>query len=344
MMLRQLPVLLALMLTACSDPYQGPVSDHFDGGRFHDAQAFDKNWPDLLRYWWERKPGGWKRDLTVPPGPRPPANKAAGELRLTFVNHASVLIQADGLNILTDPIWSERASPVQWAGARRFRPPGIRFEDLPGIDMVIISHNHYDHFDLPTLKRLKDAYDPWFIVGLGQSALLKSEGIAKTAELDWWQPWRMPNGCALWGAPSRHWSSRGVPGDRNKTLWLSYVIETQAGPVYFAGDTGYDDQFVRAREKFGAMRAALLPIGAYKPRWLTDYQHMDPAQAVRAHDDLQSAFSLGIHYGTFELSEEGQLQPVLDLEYARAARGLTAQSFAAPEFGAGYDVHKLDRA
>lgn len=332
-------MLCACLFTACSaDRYDGPVSDHFDGTRFFDPiEAFAKDWTDLWRYFREREPGEWTRDVETPPGPRPAPRVADGAMRVTVVGHATVLIQVDGLNLLTDPIWSERASPLSFAGPKRFVPPGIAFQHLPTIDAVLISHDHYDHLDLPTLKRLQDRFDPVFVVGLGQSALLHDKNINRTVELDWWQSWSLPNGCKLWGARSRHWTGRG-PGGRNRSLWLSYVIGTRGGPVYFAGDTGYGAHFSAARQRFGSMRHALLPIGAYKPRWLTAYQHMDPAQAVQAHGDLESQSSLAIHFGTFELADDGQAESVRDLAKARALRGVEESAFRAPEFGRGYDV------
>jgi L-ascorbate metabolism protein UlaG (beta-lactamase superfamily) len=340
MSLRVVLILLSLALGSCTG-HRGAPSDHFDGERFFDPVApFDKSWHDLWRYYLEREPGAWTRDLSRPPGARPPAGVADGGLHVVYVGHATTLIQVDGQNILTDPIWSERASPVSFAGPRRYTPPGIAFEDLPRIHVVLISHDHYDHLDLPTLQRLRAEFDPVFVVGLGQSALLRDRGFERTVELDWWQPWAMPNGCKLWGTPARHWTGRGL-GPRNRSLWLSFVIETNGGPVYFAGDTGYGPQFREARERFGPMRYALLPIGAYKPRWLTDYQHLDPGQAVRAHLDLGAAASLGIHFGTFELADDGQFEPVQDLAAARAARKLGEAQFRAPEFGGGYDVPPL---
>lgn len=327
--------------TAVQDAYDGPPSDHFDGERFFNpGLRFDKGFSDLWRYWKERQPGEWTRDLNAPPGARPPPSVDDGGLRATFIGHATVLIQVDGLNLLTDPIWSERASPVSFAGPRRYTPPGVAFEDLPKIDVVLISHDHYDHLDLPTLTRLRDDFDPVFIVGLSQAALLHDAGIARTMELDWRQSWNMPNGCKLWGAPSRHWTGR-LATRRNLSLWMSYVIETRGGPVYFAGDTGYGAHFRATRAQFGPMRYAFLPIGAYQPRWLTAYQHMDPAEAVQAHLDLDAAASMGIHFGTFELSDDGQFEPVTDLARARKSKRVDEAAFRAPEFGGGYDVPGL---
>lgn len=321
--------------------YHGPHSDHFDGEAFFNPEGrFNKSWRDLWTYYRTRQPGVWTRDLDKPPAAAPPATVSGNHLRVTFIGHATTLIQVDGLNILTDPIWSERASPFSFAGPRRFTPPGIAFDDLPRIDMVLISHDHYDHLDLPTLRRLRDQFDPVFIVGLGLAQRLHDDGIRRTAELDWWQPWGMPNGCKLWGAQAKHWTGRS-PMSRNQSLWLSFVIETNGGPVYFAGDTGYGDQFKKARQRFGPMRYALLPIGAYKPRWLTAYQHMDPAEAVQAHLDLGAQASMGVHFGTFELSDDGQFEPVEDLATAREAQGVAPDFFRAPEFGGGYDVLPL---
>lgn len=313
--------------------WQGPKTDHFDGERFLTPAPFEIGALDLFRYWRQSTPGVWRRDLDLAPGPKPVAQVGNGALTMTYVNHATVLVQADGLNILTDPIWSERASPVSFAGPRRYRPPAIAFDDLPKIDVVVISHNHYDHFDLPTLDRLNAAHQPVFLVPPGDGFRLRERGYARVVELDWWQSYPLPNGCAIHAAPSQHWSTRSVPGDRNRSLWLAWVIGTRGGPVYFAGDTGYGPHFAAARARYGAMRAALLPIGAYLPRWLTAYQHVDPVQALQAHVELGSARSFGIHYGTFALADDGQTQPVTELAAAVAARGLAPESFAAAEFG-----------
>jgi L-ascorbate metabolism protein UlaG (beta-lactamase superfamily) len=328
-----------MTLGACRTlpPVEVPPNDHFDGQRFHNAEPFEKGFLDLLRYYWQREPGVWQHDLTLPPGAPPPQRMGEGALRVTVVNHATVLIQADGLNVLTDPIWSERASPLSWVGPRRYVPPGLRFEELPKIDVVLISHNHYDHLDVPTLQRLQAAHDPMFYVGLGESATLRDAGLQRITELDWGNVVRLPNGRQLHGEPSVHWTGRGL-GDRNRTLWLSYVLETAGGPVYFAGDTGWGPQFAASRRRHGRMRLALLPIGAYEPRWLTAEQHLDPWQAVAAHQALEAKVSIAIHFGTFELSEEGQLEPVRALAEARSEAGLSEAAFIAPEFGAGYDL------
>lgn len=320
--------------------YRGPVSDHFDGELFHNAEPFEKGLAELLRWQRTRRRGLWTRDLRPHAVPPPPPRVGEGALRATWVNQATVLLQADGLNLLTDPVWSERASPVQWAGPRRYRAPGIAFEALPPIDGVIVSHNHYDHMDADTLRRLRREHDPVFVTALGNAAALREWGITKIVELDWGQSWALPNGRRLTAERAQHWSGR-AGYDRNHALWMSCVIETAGGPVYFAGDSGYGTHFGAIRARHGAMRLALLPIGAYLPRWFMAYQHMDPAEAVQAHLDLQSAFSLGIHYGSFELADDGQEEPVVDLQKALVAQGLAQSLFPAAAFGAGYDVPAL---
>lgn len=321
--------------------HRGPVTDHFDGERFHNGQPFGKSAAELLRWRLSRKRGVWQRDLRPHGQPPPPARVGEGTLRATWVNQATVLLQFDGLNLLTDPVWSERVSPVQWAGPQRFRAPGIPFEQLPQIDVVVVSHNHYDHMDADTLRRLWREHDPQFVCALGDARHLRGWGLTKIVELDWNQSWTLPNGRRITAERARHWSGR-AGYDANFTLWMSCVIETAGGPVYFAGDSGYGGHFADIRRRHGAMRLALLPIGAYLPRWFMAYQHMDPAEAVQAHLDLDAAFSLGIHYGSFELADDGQQEAVDDLHQALDQRQLRRDAFPAAAFGSGYDVAALE--
>lgn len=327
---------------ALSGPhYQGPVSDHFDGRRFHNLAPLAHRSPaDLLRWWWTRKPGPWREWTDAEPGPPPPQRVAGGRLRVTFVNHATVLLQMDGLNILTDPIWSERASPVAWAGPRRVRPPGIRFADLPPIDAVIVSHNHYDHLDLPSLKRLQQAHDPLFVVGLGNAALLRAAGIDKVRELDWWQSLALSASVRLSATPAQHFSARGLC-DRDATLWAGYVLQGPAGAVYFAGDTGDGPHFEQIAQRFGPLRLALLPIGAYRPAWIMARVHLSPRAAVAAQRRLHAATAMGIHFGTFRLADDGQDKPLEALSAALAERGAGAP-FWVLDFGEGREVPASD--
>lgn len=223
-------------------------------------------------------------------------------LRATLVNHSTVLIQQRDSNILTDPIWSERASPLLWFGPRRRRAPGISWEHLPPIDAVLISHNHYDHMDLPTLRQLTARGRPVFIVPSGTGRLLRSVNIGPTHELDWGESVPLAD-FTVHCVPAMHFSGRGI-FDRNKTLWCGYVIELPGRLVYFAGDTAFGSHFADIEETFGSPQLALLPIGAYEPRWFMSSVHMAPAEAVEAHKILGAKTSIAIHHGTFQLSDE----------------------------------------
>ncbi len=292
----------------------------------------------VLRWLATRKAPVW-RDIEEPPGPPPPYEVTGHALRATLVNHATVLLQMDGINVLTDPIWSARCSPVPFAGPRRYRPPGLRFEDLPPIQLVLLSHNHYDHLDLPTLRRLAAVHAPTVITGLGNAPLLERAGLPVVHELDWWDSAPVPGRADLTvtATPAQHFSGRS-PFDRDRNLWCGLALHGPSGAVYFAGDSGYGGHFRAIRERLGAPRLALLPIGAYEPQWFMRPVHLTPADAVRAHLDLAAGTSLAIHYGTFRLSDEGQEAPPADLARARAEANVPEQAFLAPAHGLGVQV------
>jgi L-ascorbate metabolism protein UlaG (beta-lactamase superfamily) len=243
---------------------------------------------------------------------------AGADLRITFVNHSTVLLQTDGVNLLTDPVWSRRVSPVQIAGPERHRAPGIRFKDLPAIHCLLISHNHYDHFDRPTLKRIAAAHRPVVFCPLGLATPLRRLGFADVHELDWWQslPW---HGMRVHCVPAQHFSAR-TPWDRNRTLWCGWFLEAEHGNLYFAGDTGFSDVFAALRSRFATTRLALLPIGAFEPEWFMGPVHMTPEQAVEARDILGASVALGIHFGTFALADDGETAPVERLHRALEGR------------------------
>ena len=317
--------------------YSGPVSDHYDGRRFRNPEDTRHRSPREVLHWLAtRNPGPWPRWVENPPGPPPPKRIDRG-IRVTFVNHATVLIQTDGLNLLTDPIWSERASPSRFIGPRRVRPPGIRFEDLPPIDVVVVSHNHYDHLDLPTLKRLAQAHDPLFVVGLGNAALLQKAGIARVQELDWWQSLSPDKSLTITAVPARHFSARGLC-DRDATLWAGYYLNGPDGAVYFAGDTGYGVHFEQIRKRLGAPRLALLPIGAFRPRWFMARVHLSPADAIRAMKALGARHALAIHFGTFPLADDGMEEPAIRLRELLAAHPAPRPDFRILDFGAGWSL------
>lgn len=318
--------------------YQGTMSNHFDSKRFHNQQPLQHAGVSDFLYWMlHREPGPWREWTDAAPGALPPPHVTDGRLRVTFVNHSTVLVQMEGLNMLTDPIWSERASPFSWIGPRRVRPPGIRFEDLPPIHVVMISHNHYDHLDLPTLIRLAKEHHPQFIVGLGNAALLESAGIVNIQELDWWQSTELAEGVCLTSTPGQHFAARSL-FDRDATLWTGYVVQGTAGAIYFAGDTGYGPHFVQIRERFGPLRLAMLPIGAFRPAWFMSRVHLSPSDAVQAHYALDASTSLAIHYGTFRLGDDGQDEPVETLTQVIKDHGDQTPRFWALDFGEGREV------
>ncbi|MGA7614485.1 MAG: MBL fold metallo-hydrolase, partial [Thermoanaerobaculia bacterium] len=318
--------------------YRGPRSAHFDGerfynpGDFHHAGGFD-----MIRWMLSRDPGEWSEWLETPPEPAPPERVGGTDLRVTFVNHATVLIQTGGLNVLTDPVWSERCSPVSWAGPVRRVAPGVPFEQLPPIDIVLISHNHYDHLDLPTLERLATKHAPLFVTGLGNRELLERNGISPVEELDWWETTDRGSGVRIHAVPAQHFSSRGF-GDRDATLWCGFVLETGSGLVYFAGDTGFGPHFEEIRRRFGSPRLALLPIGAFRPEWFMSQVHLSPDDALRAHDTLRASTSVAIHFGTFHLGDDGQLEPAERLQALLQRKWISRPRFWVLGFGEGRAV------
>jgi L-ascorbate metabolism protein UlaG (beta-lactamase superfamily) len=316
----------------------GPALDNFDGRRFaNQAPVQPKSFRDLLRWGRQRRPGHWRPYEEHPYGPAPPGAVGKGALRVTFINHSTVLLQLDGLNLLTDPIYSMRASPVRFAGPRRARNPGIRFEDLPTIHGVLLSHNHYDHLDLPTLRRLHKAHKPWILTGLGNGRLLAKAGIPGARELSWWDEVEVDRGVRVRFVPAQHWSGRGL-SDRARTLWGGFVVAGSRHLTYFAGDTGFGPHFTQIRARYGTPDLALLPIGAYRPRWFMKDMHLDPAEAVEAHRQLGARLSVPIHFGTFPLGDDGQDAPVEELVLARAAAGLPDGACVVLGFGEGRDV------
>lgn len=318
--------------------WQGPISDHFDGRVFYNPgmPRAEKSWIDLWRW---RLGGGkvaWPERVVDPHGPLPvPGVPAApgrdGEVASTFIGHATFLLRWRGLTVLTDPVWSDRCSPVSWAGPRRARPPAVAFDDLPPIDLVLLSHNHYDHLDLSTLRRLDAHSRPLIVTGLGNRGFLAQHGLSRVVELDWWQAHDIA-GARVTFAPAVHWSNRGGYG-RNATLWGAFMVEAGGTRVYFGGDTGYGPHFAETHRRLGAPDLALLPIGAYEPRWFMKSMHMNPAEAVQAHRDLQARRSLGLHFGTWQLTDEGIEAPVVALAEARMLGGMAEDEFRAPGFG-----------
>lgn len=330
-----LTALAVLALASCMGPvprHDGPPSDHFDGRRFFQQPRVQKGFLAFMRWQFTREPEGeWVADLAPPAGPPPPPRVTGDAMLVTFVNHATVLIQARGLNVLTDPIWSKRASPFKRRGPARHLAPGVAFDDLPTIDAVLISHNHFDHMDLPTLERLAERDDPLFLVPLANCAYFKGLPTARCTELDWWEFTDALPELRIHAVPARHWSRRGL-FDTNRALWAGWVIE---GPqrVYFAGDTGYGEHFAEIRDRLGPPDLAVLPIGAYLPRWFMAAQHISPGEAILASDVLGAGVSMAMHHACFELADEGQWQALEELEALLLDREDRERAFWAPAHG-----------
>jgi len=308
--------------------YEGPVSDHFDGVRFFSpVQSQDKRLLELARW---RLGGGrkdWPASFPSPFRDEPPATVEG--LRSVLIGHASFLIQAAGLNILTDPVFSERASPFSFAGPKRANPPGIAFDDLPPIHAVLITHNHYDHLDTGTLGMLWRKHRPRFIAPLGNDAVIRAEHPEIPVETrDWGGSVDLGNGVTAHVEPAYHWSARSL-NDRRMALWCAYVLTTPAGTIYHVGDTGFGDGeiFRAVRERFGRPRLAHLPIGAYEPRWFMGAQHMNPEDAVKVLGIIEAEQALGHHWGTFRLTDEGIDEPPQALAASLRAAGIPAERF-----------------
>jgi L-ascorbate metabolism protein UlaG (beta-lactamase superfamily) len=314
--------------------YDGPVSDHFDGTRFFDPDGVPpKSLAEVLRWQvgTDRKRAVWPDWVPNAHSDTPPPRVSGEKVRLSFVGHVSWLIQAADLNILVDPVWSMRASPVAFAGPKRHHDPGIPFDALPKIDIVLVSHGHYDHLDIATLSKLAANHSPRVITPLGNDVTMRDSDAAIKAEaFDWQDRVELGNGLAVTLVPTRHWSARGV-FDRNKALWASFVLETPAGKLYIVCDSGYGEgtHFRRVAEQHGPLRLAILPIGAYEPRWFMKDQHMNPEDAVKALADCGAEAALAHHHGTFQLTDEAIDAPVVALGEALKEANIPPERFAA---------------
>lgn len=321
---------------------------HRNGGFQNNHGDFEpKSLADVLRWRWNAARQGLPR-RPVDPIPTQPADLAfvhanrgaAQQPAVTWIGHATVLAQLGGLNLLTDPIFSERASPVSFAGPRREQPPGVALADLPRIDAVLVSHNHYDHLDLASCRALAAQPDgsPLFVVPLGLADWFRRRGVERVVELDWWQQHTL-DGVDIELVPAQHWSARGL-ADRMKTLWGGFAVFAPDCQLFFAGDTGYSRDFADIRERFaerqrdGGFDIALIPIGAYEPRWFMKEQHVNVEEALKIHADLGARRSLGVHWGTFELTDEALDEPPRQLARQRAALGLAEDDFFTLAIGA----------
>ena len=323
--------------------YSGPISDHFDGVRFFDPDGVPpKSLRDVLRWQFgsRRQRAIWPSWAPSPHADQPPPRVTGDKVRLSFVGHASWLIQVSGLNILVDPVWSARVSPFSFAGPKRRNDPGIAFEALPNIDVVLVSHGHYDHLDVPTLSRLAATFAPRVVTPLGNDIAMRLADPAIRAEaFDWHDRVELGNGLNVTLVATRHWSARGM-FDRNRALWASFVLETPIGKIYIVGDSGYGEgaHFRRVGEAHGPIRLALLPIGAYEPRWFMRDQHMNPEDAVKALGDCGATQALAHHHFTFQLTDEAMDAPAIALGEALDAAKIPREKFAVLKPGQVFEI------
>jgi len=324
---------IILLLQGCTY-YEGTPSGHFDGSRFFDTEP-DNTFIDHLKWLWEMETVEWPEWIDDPPQPPPISHVNEFELRVTFINHATVLMQMDGFNILTDPIWSERAGPISRIGSKRIRSPGVKLDELPKIDIILISHDHYDHLDIPTIERLVNKHQPIILVGLGLKTRLKTIRGNEIIELDWWGEYNYSGKKKITFVPARHNSGRGF-FDTNKTLWGGFVINGSSGNVLFLGDSAYGNFLKEIKKHFPRFALAILPIGSYEKRWFMKRQHMNPDDAVRVHQMLNASQSMGIHFGTFKEHPEQSIDAhEKDLKAALIKYNVSESEFFILEFGEG---------
>ncbi|MGQ0588101.1 MAG: MBL fold metallo-hydrolase [Sphingosinicella sp.] len=344
--------LLFLLVAICFAPtvippfldriyYDGPVSGQYDGARFFNSVSAPER-PRRRGTVMDRMASARGEAATwpdqVPIRHTVPPRRVEGERMLvTWIGHATVLVQTAGLNIVTDPIWSERASPFSFIGPRRVRAPGVRFEDLPPIDLVLVSHNHYDHMDLPTLRRLWTRDRPVIVTSLGNDTILRKAGVESVAR-DWGGRVPLRDGAEVIVARNHHWGSRWFT-DRNRALWSAFAVRTPSGNIFFAGDTGWGDgSWAREAAALGPYRLAILPIGAYEPREVMASNHVNPEEAMRVFEILNPVTALGMHWGTFQLTWEPIDDPWRRLAALRRARGLAPGRFVATPVGLTFSV------
>lgn len=338
-------IVLGAALVACAspgNPYYDPSKRHHrpDGFTNNYGPPGGKPFSELFRWWRERSAAGL---------PKPPSMHVAGyaafpvvrpdlavlrdnrtRTTATWIGHATLLVQIGGLNILTDPQFSERAFMVQWAGPQRRVPVPVTLAELPRIDLVLISHSHYDHLDSTTVQALnrQPGGPPLFMVPLGIERWMHAHGVERVQRFDWWDHASVPGatGIEIHFVPAQHWSARS-PFDRNRTLWGGWVVKSSRFSFYFAGDTGYSKDFADIGERFGGFDLAAIPVGAYEPRWFMQAQHVNPAEAVQIHRDVRAKRSIGVHWGTFELTDESLDEPIGALADALRAANVPADDF-----------------
>lgn len=308
--------------------YKGPITDHFDGSRFINYGGINANQVDkIFKLLLTRRPTKWKVPKDAVKEAEVIERVTGDQFRITYINHATILFQFKGINLITDPVYARAVGLFGLIGPWRKLPPGISMERLPPIDFVFISHNHYDHLDRRSLKKIIKTHNPQIITTLGNDLLIK-KWTSKVQAIDWWNSIKLNEEIELICTPCQHFSSRGL-ADRDANLWGGFVLKTEEGNIYWSGDSGYGGFFKTIGERLGPMRFSCIPIGAYKPRWFMGPIHISPQEAVQVHQDVRSEQTMAFHWGTFNLADEGWDEPVLDLKSALNAKGLPLTDFQA---------------
>jgi L-ascorbate metabolism protein UlaG (beta-lactamase superfamily) len=308
-----------------------PHSDHYDGTRFFNPGGRVERGPrDLLKWWRTRQRGAWPDRLPAATA-SPPTTVDGGRVAATWIGHSTVLLQAGGLGILTDPVFTSHAGPLGRFGPRRVQPPALTIAGLPPVALVAVSHNHYDHLQPSNLRELQSRFSPAFVTTLGNRTFLERQGLKRVVELDWWDEIEVA-GIHVTCTPARHFAAR-TPFDRNRTLWGGFAFRIGPVTAWFAGDTGYGPPFTEIGSRVPGIDLACIPIGAYDPRWFMQPVHVNPEEAVQIHREVGARFSVGIHFGTFRLTDEAFDEPARRLRQALAAEAVPAEHFLIPEHG-----------
>jgi L-ascorbate metabolism protein UlaG (beta-lactamase superfamily) len=305
-----------------------PISDHCDGRRFFNPHRKARPLTEVVKWMRTRQRTAWPSLVPLEPYPPPPAHVGPGQIAITFIGHSTFLIRTASRVIITDPVFTTNAGPFGRMGPPRVRPPAVRPADLPTVDVVLVSHNHYDHLQPSSLRLFRDTAS--YVVPLGVGKFLPAAS-GKIHELDWWQTATVA-GAGLTCVPAQHFSAR-TPWDRDRTLWCGFVVRVDGVTIYFAGDSGYSPQFAEIGARCPEIDVALIPIGAYEPRWFMSPVHMNPEEAVRAHLDVKTRVSIGMHFGTFQLTDEAIDEPLRALDRARQEHGVAKDAFRALGFG-----------
>lgn len=310
-----------------------PTSDHCDGFRFfnvHDRTI--RGFRDVWKWRRQANPVAWPAAVTDPPQPPPLDRVGDDEIAVTFVGHATFLVRIGRVGVLTDPVFTPHAGPLGRFGPRRVRPPAFTIDQLADVRLVLVSHSHYDHLQPRSLRALERRFAPQFVTGLGLGPFLGSRGLKRVIELDWWQRTEGPGGTRITYVPAQHFSRRTLR-DTNRSLWGGFVIEHGGRSVYYAADSAYCPHFAEIGRRFPSLDVALMPIGAYEPRWFMNIVHIDPEEAVRALHDVGAKHAVAMHFGTFQLTDEGIDEPVETLRRELAKPENAGLDFRVPAHG-----------